>query len=83
MSDKQHNVVVSGRSCTTQMLKVVDKITEMLDQRGFVDMVYVNFAKAFDTVPHRRINSVMPNPIFVLHQRFATGNNIILVHVCR
>lgn len=54
MSDKQHGFV-SGRSCTTQMLKVVDKITEMLDLGGSVDMIYLDFAKAFDTVPHRRL----------------------------
>jgi hypothetical protein len=37
------------------LLKVVDKITEMLDQGGAVDMVYLDFAKAFDTVPHKRL----------------------------
>ena len=37
------------------MLKVVDKITEILDQGGYVDMVYLDFAKSFDTVPHRRL----------------------------
>jgi len=54
MSDRQHGFV-SGRSCTTQQLKVVDKITELLDKGGAVDMVYLDFVKAFDTVPHRRL----------------------------
>jgi len=54
LSDSQHGFV-QGRSCTTQLLRVVDKLTEILDQGGAVDMVYLDFAKAFDTVPHRRL----------------------------
>jgi len=51
-SDRQHGFV-SGRSCTPQLLEVVDKITELLDQGGAVDMVYLDFAKALDAVAHR------------------------------
>ena len=54
LSDQQHGFVY-GRSCTTQLLKVVDKWTEILDQGGAVDTVYLDFAKAFDTVPHQRL----------------------------
>src|SRR5664279_1939223 len=54
LSDYQHGFV-QGRSCTTQLLKVIDKLTEILDQGGAVDMVYLDFAKAFDSVPHRRL----------------------------
>jgi ribosomal protein S20 len=54
MSDNQHGFV-SGRSCTTQLLKVVDKLTEILDRGGTLDMIYLDFAKAFDTVPHQRL----------------------------
>jgi len=39
---------VHGRSCTTQLLKVW---THIIDERGAVDAVYLDFAKAFDTVP--------------------------------
>jgi hypothetical protein len=48
-------LIVQGRSCTTQLLKVIDKLTEILDQGGTVDMIYRDFAKAFDSVPHRRL----------------------------
>ena len=51
LSDRQHGFV-HGRSCTTQLLQVVEKLTEILDQGGAVDMIYLDFAKAFDTVPH-------------------------------
>ena len=39
---------------TTQLLRVIDKCTEILDQGGAVDAVYLDFAKAFNTVPHMR-----------------------------
>ena len=34
---------------------VFDKISKQLDQGGAVDMVYLDFAKAFDTAPHKRL----------------------------
>ena len=54
LSDKQHGFV-HGRSCTTQLLKVIDLWTEILDQGGAIDSVYLDFAKAFDSVPHERL----------------------------
>ena len=33
----------------------IDRLSEILDQGGEVDKVYLDFAKAFDTVPHRRL----------------------------
>ena len=36
-----------------QLLIVRDKWTELLDQGGVVDIIYYNFMKAFDKVPHR------------------------------
>ena len=44
-----------GARYTTQLLKVVDKWSEILDQGGAIDVVYLDFAKAFDTVPHQRL----------------------------
>ena len=34
---------------------MVDKISEIIDEGRSVDMVYLDFAKAFDTVPHQRL----------------------------
>jgi Reverse transcriptase (RNA-dependent DNA polymerase) len=36
---------------------VLDKWTEILDDRGVVDAIYLDLAKAFDTVPHQRLLS--------------------------
>ena len=45
---------VHGRSCTTQLL-VLDKWTEAIEQGDSVDAIYLDFAKAFNTVPHQRL----------------------------
>ena len=44
---------ISGRS--TQLLEVLDKWTEALDEGYSIDCVYMDYAKAFDRVPHRRL----------------------------
>ena len=54
LSSLQHGFV-HGRSCTTQLLEVLDKWTEALEQGDSMDAIYLDFAKAFDTVPHQRL----------------------------
>ena len=54
ISRDQHGFV-KGRSCSTQLLEVLDAWTEALDDGGCVDVIYMDFQKAFDTVPHRRL----------------------------
>ena len=60
LSECQHGFV-QGRSCTTQLLKVIDKWAEILDQGGTIDEIYLDFAKAFDTVPHQRLLAKLQN----------------------
>nr|XP_054753698.1 uncharacterized protein LOC129259433 [Lytechinus pictus] len=48
---------IAGRSCTTQFLEVLDEWTRILDDGGSVDVVFMDFMKAFDTVPHHRLLS--------------------------
>ena len=54
LTDYQHGFV-PGRSCATQLLECVDYWTDMLDQGHSVDTIYLDFAKAFDSVPHERL----------------------------
>jgi len=54
LSDTQHGFV-KGRSCTTQLLKVVDKLSELMDEGMNMDIVFLDFSKAFDSVPHQRL----------------------------
>ena len=46
---------IKGRSTTLQLLKVLDSWTEIIDQGGQLDVVYMDFMKAFDKVPHQRL----------------------------
>ena len=44
-----------GSSCVTQPLEVVESWTRILDAGGVVDAIYLDFAKAFDTVPRESL----------------------------
>jgi len=46
---------VKGRSCVTQLLDVLDHWTKALDNDDSMDCIYLDFAKAFDSVPHQRL----------------------------
>lgn len=43
------------RSCMTQLLEVMEELTLLLDGRNAVDILYLDFRKAFDSVPHERL----------------------------
>ncbi|GCC23648.1 hypothetical protein chiPu_0002046 [Chiloscyllium punctatum] len=43
-----------GRSCLTNLLEFFEEITSRLDQGTPVDIIYLDFQKAFDKVPHER-----------------------------
>jgi hypothetical protein len=53
-SDKQFGFM-GGRSTSLQLLKVLDKWTNVLDEGGVLNAVYMDFMKAFDKVPHTRL----------------------------
>ena len=52
---QQRHGFTPGRSCTTQLLDTLDCWTETLDQGGSICAVYMDFRKAFDSSPHRRL----------------------------
>ena len=45
----------SGRSCVTQLLELVEIWSDLFDCNIPFDCVYLDFAKAFDKVPHARL----------------------------
>ena len=51
MNPKQH-VFRSGRSCLSQLLEHHNKMLEELEKSSNVDVIYLDFAKAFDKVDH-------------------------------
>ena len=44
-----------GRSCLTNLLEYLDFATENFDQGNQIDTAYLDFSKAFDKVPHKRL----------------------------
>jgi hypothetical protein len=44
-----------GRSCGTQLLEVMEGWSNILDEGQTWDCVYMDYAKAFDSVPHMRL----------------------------
>ena len=43
------------RSCELQLLQFVDHLTDIIDAGDAADVVYLDFKKAFDSVPHKRL----------------------------
>ena len=56
ISNRQHGFVCK-KSCGSNLLETVDEWTKILDSGGKVDAVFLDFAKAFDSVPHQRLLS--------------------------
>ena len=54
ISDAQHGFV-PGRNCLTQLLICMEDWTNMLEKREVFDLIYTDFSKAFDSVPHQRL----------------------------
>ena len=54
IAPEQHGFL-PGRSCTSNLLDSMDVILDMIDDGLPVDMLFFDFSKAFDTVPHHRL----------------------------
>jgi len=76
-SNKQFGFI-SGRATSLQLLEVLDNWTEAIDNGSDVDVIYMDFQKAFDKVPHKRLigkakNYVLDNPLLEWIEDFLTG----------
>ena len=76
LSDKQFGFL-SGRSTVLQLLRVIDRWTEILDNGGVIDAIFCDFKKAFDTVPHNRLMDLLSyygikNPVLSWIRDFLT-----------
>ena len=55
LSDCQHGfVTVTNRSYVTNLLNVIDSWAKAMDESNPVDVIYLDFAMAFDSVAHQR-----------------------------
>ena len=41
-----------NRSCVSQLLKHYDEVLKMMEDRGNSDVIYADFAKAYDKIDH-------------------------------
>ncbi len=60
MDQKQHGFV-NGKSCTTQMVPFTDNLALALNNNLRSDVIYFDFAKAFDSVSHDLILHKLKN----------------------
>uniref|UniRef100_A0A1I8BRZ4 Reverse transcriptase domain-containing protein n=1 Tax=Meloidogyne hapla TaxID=6305 RepID=A0A1I8BRZ4_MELHA len=58
-SDNQFGFI-KGRSTTTQLISTLDEWYEAINNKPNIDCIYIDFKKAFDTVPH----NLLLNKIF-------------------
>ena len=54
LSDDQHGFT-RNKSCLTNLLETLEDITSCLDNGEGVDLVFLDYRKAFDSVPHKRL----------------------------
>ena len=68
INDSQHGFL-SHRSCLTNLLDFLNYLHSNIDKGESVDTIYLDFQKAFDKVPHKRL--------LVKLRGYGLDNNII------
>ncbi|GAB0189732.1 hypothetical protein GRJ2_001438500 [Grus japonensis] len=43
---------MKGRSCLTNLISFYDKVTRLVDEEKAMNVVYLDFSKAFDIISH-------------------------------
>lgn len=46
---------IKGRSTSLQLLNILNDWTNSMEKKYYTDCIYLDYQKAFDTVPHRRL----------------------------
>ena len=54
LNSSQHEFL-KQRPCLTNMLRFLEEITKWIEEVSPVDIIYLHFQKAFDKVPHQRL----------------------------
>ena len=67
IKESQHGFV-KKRSCLTNLLEFLEFVSNYVDQGYPIDVVYLDFQKAFDKVPHKKID--VKNQITWNHRQY-------------
>ncbi|CAM4552508.1 unnamed protein product [Caretta caretta] len=59
--DKIQHGFTKGRSCQTNLISFFETVTDFLDKGNAVDLIYLDFNKAFDTVPQGELLAKLEN----------------------
>jgi hypothetical protein len=54
LHSSQHGFT-AGKSCTTNLLEFLEIATKVIDEGYLMDIIFLDFSKAFDKVPQRRL----------------------------
>ena len=55
LAPQQHGFV-PRKACNTNLIETVDTVTALMAEKKPIDIVFIDFSKAFDRVPHKRLN---------------------------
>jgi len=75
---KHQHGFMTGRSCLTNLLEAFESWTRILDAGFGIDIIYLDYRKAFDTVPHSRLLAKLQGygisgPVLKWIEAFLTG----------
>ena len=55
MVDHYNKACIGNKACITNLIETSDFLTSNIAKKNSVDMILLDFAKAFDKVPHKRL----------------------------
>ena len=58
---KHQHGFIKGKSCLTNLLETLEAWTRLIEEGYGVDVIFLDYKKAFDTVPHRRLLEKLKN----------------------